>query len=221
MALSLADTKLLWARAAGRCSRPGCGADLTRSNQGQHYVLGEQAHVVAQSKDGPRAIAEGGPDTYENMILLCPTCHSEIDKRAELFPVEAIVGWKRDHEACVAAFGSEQRFSRPEELASEVRAILEESHAFFREYGPNSIVAQNHPNSNVYRVWGVGRAAKLVPNNTRIVNMIKANSGLLTSQQRSAFPAFIAHAEGFAHHVLDRLDYYPLFPREFDEAFQA
>ena len=86
MALSLPDTKLLWGRAAARCSRDGCGRDLTRCNQGQHYILGEQAHVTGQSPAGPRPIQQGGPDTYENMILLCPTCHTEIDKKPDLFP---------------------------------------------------------------------------------------------------------------------------------------
>ena len=220
MALSLPDTKLLWGRAAGRCSRDGCCRDLTRSNQGQHYILGEQAHVTGQSPAGPRPIEQGGPDTYDNMILLCPTCHTEIDKKPDLFPEDTLLAWKKKHEEWVAAYGSERRYASNEELASAIIAILDENYVFFKEYGPKSDIAELSPASNVYNVWEIGRAAKLVPNNLRILNMLKTNGDLLTSKQKAAVPAFIAHAEGFAHHVHERLDHYPLFPAAFGEAFK-
>ncbi|WP_462121342.1 HNH endonuclease signature motif containing protein [Methylorubrum thiocyanatum] len=220
MVLSLPDTKLLWGRAAARCSRDGCGVDLTRSLQGQHYILGEQAHMTGQSPAGPRPIEQGGPDTYENMILLCPTCHTEIDKKPVLFPKDMLLAWKKKHEEEVAAYGSERHFSSTEELSSAIRGILDESRAFFDEYGPKSKIAESNPSSNTYEVWEIGRAARLVPNNLRIINTIKANADLLTPEQKAAVPAFIAHADGFAHHVHQRLDHYPLFPSVFREAFR-
>lgn len=220
MALSLPDTKMLWGRAAGRCSRDGCGCELTRSNQGQHYILGEQAHVTGQSPAGPRPIEQGGPDTYQNMILLCPTCHTEIDKRPNLFPKETLLGWKKKHEEAVAAYGLEQHYVSNEEFTSAIKAILDENYVFFKEYGPKSDIAEANPSSNAYNVWEIGRAAKLVPNNFRILNMLKANANLLTLAQKAAVPAFIAHAEGFAYHVHERLDHYPLFPAAFAEAFR-
>jgi len=220
MALSLPDTKLLWGRAAARCSRDGCGRELTRSNQGQHYILGEQAHVTGQSPAGPRPIEQGGPDTYENMILLCPTCHTEIDKKPDLFPEGMLLGWKKKHEDAVAAYGSEKHYASNEELTSAIKAILDENYVFFKEYGPKSDIAEANPSSNAYNVWEIGRAAKLVPNNLRILNMLKTNADLLTPEQKAAVPAFIAHAEGFAHHVHERLDHYPLFPTAFGEAIK-
>lgn len=220
MALSLPDTKLLWGRAAAHCSRNSCGVDLTRSIQGQHYILGEQAHLTGQSPAGPRSIEQGGPDTYENMILLCPTCHTEIDKQPGLFPKEMLLAWKKQREETVAAYGSERCFLLTEELSSAIKSLLDENYAFFKEYGPKSEIAESNPSSNAYELWEIGRAAKLVPNNRCIINMVKANAGLLTPEQRAAVPAFIAHADGFAHHVHHRLDYYPLFPAVFGEAFR-
>lgn len=220
MALSLPDTKLLWGRAAGRCSRDGCGCDLTRSNQGQHYILGEQAHVTGQSPAGPRPIQQGGPDTYDNMILLCPTCHTEIDKKPDLFPQDMLLAWKKKHEEAVAAYGLGQPYSSNEEFTSAIKAILDENYVFFKEYGPKSDIAEANPSSNAYKLWEIGRAAKLVPNNVRILNMLETNANLLTLEQKAAVPAFIAHAEGFAHHVHERLDHYPLFPAAFAEAFK-
>lgn len=219
MALSIPDTKLLWGRAAACCSRSGCGVDLTRSYKDQHYIVGEQAHVTGQSPAGPRPIEQGGPDTYENMILLCPTCHTEIDKKPDLFPKETLLSWKTHHENKVKSYGLEKIFSSAEDLISAVRLLLDENYKFFIQYGPLSDIARQNPSSNAYEVWEIGRASKLVPNNQRIMNMLKANENLLTPEQKAAVPDFIAHADGFAHHVLGRLDYYPLFPVNFKEVF--
>lgn len=176
--------------------------------------------MIGRSPAGPRAIEQGGPDTYENMILLCPTCHTEIDKKPKLFPKEKLLAWKSKHEGAVAAIGLERHYASIEELASAIKEILNENYHFYREFGPNSDNAKANPSSNAYNIWDLGRAAKLVPNNTRICNMLKANGGLLTVKQKSVVPAFLAHAEGFAYHVYERLDHYPLFPTEFAEAFQ-
>jgi HNH endonuclease len=219
MALSNTDTKLLWGRAAGRCSRPDCRVDLTRSFKDQHYIVGEQAHVVGQSPAGPRAITQGGEDSYENMILLCPTCHTEIDKKPALFPIDVLQQWKKDHEEEVAGYGANKRLVSSEELTREIRMLLDVNYAFFKEYGPQSKIALANPISNAYDLWEVGRAITIVPNNTAILNLAQSNADLLTQPQRTALPAFIAHAEGFSRHVFNRLDHYPLFPVSFDKAF--
>ena len=84
MAISERDVKLLWGRAGGCCSKPGCAIDLTKEVEGgDDYVIGEMAHMIARSPDGPRGRAGGGDDTYANLILLCPTHHREVDKAPE------------------------------------------------------------------------------------------------------------------------------------------
>lgn len=97
---------ILWARSGGICSAPGCGQVLHRDpNYLTTGIFGELAHNVAASPDGPR----GDPvrskelvDDPENLIMLCPGCHTKIDKGgAKLYPEELLRSWKLAHEAAV------------------------------------------------------------------------------------------------------------------------
>lgn len=222
MSISEGDIKLLWGRAAGMCSRPDCGADLTRLvDGGENYNVGEMAHVIAHSPSGPRGRNDAGSDAYDNLILLCPTHHRDIDKApAGLFPVEMLHSWKTKHEERIRRIGQEQRFSTAEELKQAIAALLAENYEIWKRFGPKSEIAEKNPSSNAHRVWELRRLDRLVPNNRRIINLVRANQELLEKRQRVAFAEFVAHAEAFEEHVYDRLDVYPLFPNSFSEAFE-
>jgi 5-methylcytosine-specific restriction endonuclease McrA len=100
MATSDSDVKILWGRAAGICSNPDCRQDLTVIlEQKGSYNIGEMAHVIARKPGGPRGKAGGGADDYANLILLCPTCHTRIDKAPEgEYPEPMLHEWKQEHE---------------------------------------------------------------------------------------------------------------------------
>lgn len=194
--------------------------DLTKITGDGNYNVGEMAHVIARSASGPRGESGGGADAYDNLILLCPTCHREIDKAPTgAFPEAVLRAWKRNHEDHIRKIGLEQRYETAEELVGAVAALLAENHAIWKTLGPRSEVADRDPGSNAYALWELRRADRIVPNNRRIVNLIRANQQLLNPKQNRAFAEFVAHAEGFEEHVHNRLDYYPLFPRSFAEAF--
>ncbi|MDP2863803.1 MAG: HNH endonuclease [Desulfobacterales bacterium] len=66
-------------------------------------TLGEMAHIVGQSQNGPRGNHDlTDRDSYDNLILLCPTHHVEIDKNFTAWPVEGLRAIKADHEAWVS-----------------------------------------------------------------------------------------------------------------------
>ena len=97
------DLKILWARSAGRCSFPGCFADciVPQTSADGILVLGEIAHIVADSDHGPR----GDPsfpselrDQYPNLIVLCPTHHTLVDGQGSTYTKEELAAWKADHE---------------------------------------------------------------------------------------------------------------------------
>jgi len=92
MNISEVDLKILWGKAAGRCSYPGCSNNcISYFEKSGDKILGEMAHVIPQSSDGPRGTAGiKGPDTYENLILLCPYHHEMIDKAPADFPNELL-----------------------------------------------------------------------------------------------------------------------------------
>lgn len=101
MAITERDIKLLWARAAGRCSEPTCHEDLTpRLARSGSVVLGEMAHVIGRKRGAARSrTAVGTDDTYDNLILLCPTHHTIVDKAEADFPVQLLRKWKHDWES--------------------------------------------------------------------------------------------------------------------------
>lgn len=97
--MKMKDVKLLWGRSGNRCAFPGCKIELT--TDGSETTLGEMAHIVADSPDGPRGESDLTPearDNYSNLILLCPTHHTLIDKNPEEWTVEKLKLMKLEHE---------------------------------------------------------------------------------------------------------------------------
>lgn len=221
MAISEIDIKLLWGRAAGRCSNPACRTDLTALLQdGSGYVFGEMAHVIARQPAGPRGSGKGGSDKYENLVLLCPTCHTKVDKQPDIFPEQMLLGWKSTHEAFISRQGSEFEASDWKELAMAVSQLLSENRSIFTELGPKSEAAELDPNSNLHAVWSLRKLDTIVPNNRKIVNMVEGNRKHIDLPRYNAFAAFKNHALAFEQNQYGRPDRYPLFPEEFEKAFQ-
>jgi hypothetical protein len=221
MATSSLDIKRLWGRAAGRCSRSGCNEDLTRlGEQGEGYIVGEMAHIIAQAADGPRGNGLGGDDSYGNLILLCPTHHREVDKAPNgTFSAELLLQWKEIHEGNVRRWGEEECYETFDQLRVAVARLLKENYVTWKTLGPQSDLAKAKPSSNAFSLWEMRRVDKIVPNNRRIMNIVRANSGLLNMDQTGAFAEFANHAESYEDHVYERKDDYPLFPPAFSESF--
>jgi len=94
-------TKLrLFADAAGHCQNPACNQPLFIDAGRKNIHIAEMAHVFAAADDGPRANAEltqAERGRYSNLILLCPTCHTIIDKAPGEYPDTVILMWKQQH----------------------------------------------------------------------------------------------------------------------------
>src|SRR3954454_12821398 len=85
MSISEKTIKLLWANAAGRCAFPDCGALLCTPESGSAapYTIGEMAHIRGEKPGASRHDAGQTAkerNSYANLILLCPTHHTLIDK---------------------------------------------------------------------------------------------------------------------------------------------
>lgn len=128
MAISARTQKILWGKAGATCSFPTCPrklvADATELDI--EVVLGEVAHIVAQSKDGPRGEyppSGGDVDSYENLILLCEEHHKLIDGQPRTYTVAKLWQMKEDHERWVSErLSSDERFQqahKPAKLVTE------------------------------------------------------------------------------------------------------
>lgn len=84
------DSYLLFSKSAGIC------------NLCKKYVplIAEQAHIIAHSSKGPRGNIhyEENIDSYDNLILLCPSCHTKIDNDPENYSVKILRDIKLEHE---------------------------------------------------------------------------------------------------------------------------
>ena len=106
MSISVKVQKMLWGRAAGRCSKPDCRIDLyeAETEADDPTLVGENCHVVAESDDGPRAnpaMPQDERNSYANLILLCRNHHGVIDAQVGEYTVERLHQMKAEHEAWV------------------------------------------------------------------------------------------------------------------------
>lgn len=223
MSISDNTAKILWGRAAGICSNPSCREDLTVLIKGNcNFNVGEMAHVVARSPDGPRGESGGGSDEYENLVLLCPTCHRTVDKAPSgVYPAAMLHRWKVEHERAIRVSGSNLIFNSVRELKAFVVGILAENKALWRSIGPHSESATTNPGSNLHEVWTLRKLDTIVPNNAKIVNAVNANIAFLTSEETAAFLDFKIHAGAFERHQYQRLDIYPTFPAHFEALMKS
>ena len=103
MSIKEKDIKLLWGRAANRCSFPDCSMKLSQDKKTAtvSFPIGEQAHIVGKEKGSARSnsiLSEDQRDSYHNLILLCPNHHTVIDKNPEDYPIEILHMMKSQHE---------------------------------------------------------------------------------------------------------------------------
>lgn len=219
MAISEKDVKKLWGLAAGRCSRPGCEVECIRFLASDDpTVIGEMAHVIAKKPDGPRGRAAGGEDTYDNLVLLCPTHHTEVDKAPDgVFTVEMLHGWKVAHEERVKNSFLSPKYADRQRLASAIKRLLIENKAAWKQYGPESLEATRNPMSNLAEVWKLRKLDAVVPNNRRILHMIEQNRDLIDVGDYHYCVEFMEHAKGFERNCYVRTEGVPRFPVAFEE----
>ena len=127
MAISARTKTVVWSKGGGHCSFPDCRQRLiAEGTDADALLLGELAHIVAQSKDGPRGDKQppgGFVDGEQNLLLLCPTHHTEIDQDPSRYTVDRLVQLKADHERWVIeTLSPRERFvtdSEPSDLVHE------------------------------------------------------------------------------------------------------
>lgn len=95
MGIKNLDIKKLYGRSAGRCNF--CERILVEED----VHIGEMAHIIAESSKGPRGKDLPPDNTYNNLILVCPTHHQTIDKAPLLYPVEYLKKLKEEFEKSI------------------------------------------------------------------------------------------------------------------------
>lgn len=115
---------MLWGRAAGMCSFPGCGTKVTQDKKlaTDSFPLGEQAHIIGLTKASPRGksnLTKKERNSYFNLILLCPNHHTLIDKDPDDYTIEKLHYFKDQHEYFV-----EHKFSESKDSLKTAQSII-------------------------------------------------------------------------------------------------
>ena len=212
---------MLWGASAGRCSNPDCGVSLIELIAGQRgaYNIGEMAHIIGKRQGAARTQDGAGPDTFDNLILLCPNCHTHIDTYEERYPAELLRDWKETHLRRIGALDAE-KFESWEELRQAVSILLAENRALFDAYGPKSPPAQMDPFSNSADYWEVVALSSVSPTNLKIVKLMDANTRIIPKEVVADFGKFKAHVVAYQRHLVSPLEHYETFPAEFGEHFK-
>lgn len=219
MPITTKDMKLLWGNAGGHCSNPGCRRKLSETGVGgEQYILGEQAHIIAKQVHGPRGQEAGGDDTYDNLVLLCPTCHTMIDKAPEgTYPEDKLLEWKAEHEAWVDGWSKPGKVAGTQELMKLIAEILHDNLHYFSSYGPTSDHAKKNPVSSAQKIWAARKLDTIIPNNRKILQALEANKGFIPDEMKDPVRRFRDHVTCFEANQYERMDAYQLFPQEFSQ----
>lgn len=117
MSISVRTRVILWGRAASRCSFPDCGLELVKGSTetDDESLVGDAAHIVAESPEGPRGDSPVEPpdrNKYSNLILLCKVHHKLIDDQPNTYTVDVLKKMKKAHEDSIRLALSPEDISR-------------------------------------------------------------------------------------------------------------
>ena len=202
-------TKLrLFSSSGGYCQNPGCARELFIDTGSKRIHIAEMAHVFAAQDDGPRAkveLSKAERGEYGNLILLCSSCHTMIDKDEFAFPDELLRSWKRDHESRLEnMFGAPSYNSRAEVLAA-IQDPMQENRVIFEEYNPGLDYRQD-PESETAVAWQRKMRERIIPNNRRILALLDANKAHMVDAEITTLELFRQHVYDLqARHFTDAI----------------
>lgn len=216
---------MLLAASGGFCGNPSCHRNLFDFFEtGEIKSIVELAHIIGQKNDGPRGNNDmplNERDEFDNIILLCPTCHTIIDKNPRLYPEDTIKIWKREHQQSIANLFITPKFETRKKARKYLQPILMENKAIFDRFGPYSENAINDPMATELE-WERQSLQKLIPNNRKIESVISQSLDLLSEEEMKLFIQFKLHREGFEYNKLsgDVNTTVPTFPAGFENIFK-
>lgn len=226
MAITQKSIKLLWSAAAGRCSFPACWERLTfhEAESSAPFTLGEMAHIRGEQPGSNRHDSSQSPverDDYSNLILLCPTHHTLIDRpeNEAVYAVALLHQYKAEHERSVLERLDRDPSASRNEIAKQILVLLDQNRLSWRQYGPLSELARTQPhNEAAHAVWLSERLSIIVPNNRKVAGTLGEHRGLFGAEGQEAISKFLMHARSYEGWVQDDIPYAAVvrFPMEFD-----
>lgn len=197
--LTTDQDRQLFIDSAGTCLL--CQASLfPTSPRGRSISVAERAHIVAHSPAGPRGWgAEGGPAVGDpaNLVLLCPTCHTKVDKMPAEYPAQMLLGLKANRAAAVAKVGGVITYDERAKARTAVEEILRQNRETFNQYGPNRDDG-SLPTPEAASKWRELVLTEIVPRNELLYSIVQVNEHLASAADRLAAEHLRAHTRDLA-----------------------
>lgn len=164
----------LCAESMGRCMNPDCQAELFRK---KGDVI-EKAHITPYCKTAD--------NVYENLVLLCPTCHTDFDKN-NAFEPEQVKRWKQIRkEEIDKIFG--KKYATFEDLQKQVVPILSENKSIYENYYLN----------DQKELWDKFEG-RILANNRKLKILLENNLELIQRHREKSYSNLEIVQELFAH----------------------
>ncbi|QIE57560.1 HNH endonuclease [Pikeienuella piscinae] len=231
MAITQKSVKILWSASGGRCAFPGCWERLCyhEAEEAAPFTLGEMAHICGDKPGANRHDAGQTAmqrDDYQNLILLCPTHHTLIDRKENeaVYAVEALHAMKADHEARVLERLDQEAMKTKSDIARAILPLLELNRQSWAQYGPQSDLAKAEPhNEAAHAVWVSERLSVIVPNNRKMAAELDAQMALFDAGEQATITAFLMHVRSYEQWVQDAIPYAAVrrFPMEFEDLIRG
>jgi len=137
----------LWAKSGNKCSI--CKIDLVHQNPNDETTRGEECYIISPEVDGPRhKPGLTDYDSIDNLLLLCPQHHKEIDECHGTYTEELLKYMKMNHEHWVqqnttvaVAIGRDDEAKTLSRITSgkDFFDIIHNSHGIHTDYDEDSI----------------------------------------------------------------------------------
>lgn len=191
----------LYAESMGRCMNPECQAELFRK---KGDVI-EKAHITPYCKTAS--------NVYENLVVLCPTCHTDFDKN-DAFPPEKVKQWKKIRKEELEKLFS-KKYASFNDLQRQVVPILYENKSIYENYYIN----------DQKELWNKFEG-RILANNNKLKILLGYNLDLIQSHRNKYYSnleivqCLFAHIEEFEATRCDvEKNRQALFPKEIYSMF--
>lgn len=191
----------IYAESMGRCMNPECKVELFKDSGD----IMEKAHIIpyCDTKD----------NSYENLIILCPNCHTNFDKN-NAFSVDDVEKWKKIRKAEFERFFSKE-YDTFEDLKSEVVPLLLHNQAIF----------ENYYSEDQRGLWDIFEG-EILSNNRILRKILKHNTKLIQKHSQESYSnlaivqKFMLHIDEFeATRISKEKIRHVLFPAEINSLF--
>ncbi|MGJ4729097.1 HNH endonuclease [Luteimonas sp. SDU101] len=165
--------------------------------------IAEMAHVIPHGNEGPRHNERPAgtfhADSFENLILLCPTCHAIVDKEPGGYRRKTLLDWKSNHLAALAHKQGIRAYEERGQARQAVLAAMAENKAIWNEFAPgNGSRFEYDPESEAAKTWEQRMRGVILPNHFRIQAIVKANLHHMTEVERQTFAQYQEHVRGLS-----------------------